>query len=231
MVQHVELQDDEDREDAAPGVDAADGPLLTMLTTEHFTLQGARANTVSESTARAALYVGALSASLVALGLLAQATKLGTAFTIFVLVVLPTLYVIGTFTFVRLVESSVADLAYGRAINRIRAYYRQAAGSKARFLAPGGHDDVAGVLANMGMTKPSRWQLYFTLGAMVAVLNGVVGGSAIAFATNRLGGQVGVAAGVGAACGIVSLALSLRWQRQFHTRASAQTTALFPSPG
>jgi hypothetical protein len=45
-----------------------DGPdrqaLLTMLTTEHFTLQGARANTVSESTARAALYVGSPSAFL-----------------------------------------------------------------------------------------------------------------------------------------------------------------------
>ena len=35
-----------------------------MLTTGHFTLQGARANTASESTARAALYGGALPASL-----------------------------------------------------------------------------------------------------------------------------------------------------------------------
>jgi hypothetical protein len=117
---------------------AATGPdrqtLLTMLTTEHFTLQGARANTVSESTARAALYVGSLSASLVALGLLAQATQLGTAFDAFVLIVLPTLYVVGTFTFVRLAESSVEDLTYGRAINRIRGYYRDVAGEQAPLL-------------------------------------------------------------------------------------------------
>ena len=207
-----------------------DASLLTVLTTEHFTLQGARANTISESTARAALYVGALSASLVALGLLAQATELGTAFTIFVLVVLPTLYAIGTFTFVRLVESSVEDLTYGRAINRIRAYYQRVARDQARFLALGGHDDVAGVLANMGMSRPSRWQLYFTLGAMVAVLNGVVGGSAIAFAADRLGAPVGAAAGVGAAAAVLSLAVSLRWQRGFHDRASAEAEVLFPSP-
>jgi hypothetical protein len=213
---------------------AASGPdrqtLLTMLTTEHFTLQGARANTVSESTARAALYVGSLSASLVALGLLAQATQLGTAFDAFVLIVLPTLYVVGTFTFVRLAESSVEDLTYGRAINRIRGYYRDVAGEQARYFALGGHDDVAGVLANMGIVRPSRWQLYFTLATMIEVLNGVVGGSAIAFAADLLGLPLGGACGVGAATGTASVVASQRWQRRLHDRASEQASVLFRSP-
>lgn len=69
--------------------------LLTVLTTEHFTLQGARASTVSESSARAALFVGAVTSTLVALGFIAQASELGSAFDTFVLVVLPTLYVLG----------------------------------------------------------------------------------------------------------------------------------------
>lgn len=203
--------------------------LLTMLTTEHFTLQGARANTVSESTARAALYVGSLSASLVALGLLAQSTGRGTAFDAFLLIVLPTLYAIGTFTFVRVAESSIEDLTYGRAINRIRGYYREVAGAQARYFALSGHDDVAGVLANMGMARPSRWQLYFTLASMIETLNGVVGGSAVAFGAARLGLPFAAAAAVGAAAGIASLLTSQRWQRRLHDRASEQAEVLFPS--
>jgi hypothetical protein len=217
--------DGQERPSAArPGGQA----LLTMLTTEHFTLQGARASTVSESTARASLYVGALSVSLVALGFLGQATHLGRSFGVFVLIVLPTLYVVGVFTFVRLAESSVEDIGYGRAINRIRGYYRALAGEHARYFALGDDDD-AGVLANMGITRPSRWQLFFTLAAMVAVLNGVVGGSAIAFATDALGLPLGAAAGVGAATGITSLAVSQRWQHRLHDQAGEQADVLFPS--
>jgi hypothetical protein len=94
--------------------------LLTTLTTEHFTLQGARSQTVSESAARAALYLGSVSSTLIAIGLIADDRD---SFEIFALVTLPTLYVLGIFTFVRLVESSVEDILYGRAINRIRHYY------------------------------------------------------------------------------------------------------------
>ena len=42
--------------------------LLTALTTEHFTLQGARSQTVSESASRASLYLFSVSSTLVALG-------------------------------------------------------------------------------------------------------------------------------------------------------------------
>jgi hypothetical protein len=40
-----------------------------------------------------------------------------------------------------------------------------------------GFDDTAGVLVNMGIRHPSRWQLYWTLASMVAVLTAVVGGA------------------------------------------------------
>ena len=57
--------------------------LLTILTTEHFTLQGARGSTISESSARAALYIGAVSSGLVALGFFGQSAERTTAFTVF----------------------------------------------------------------------------------------------------------------------------------------------------
>jgi hypothetical protein len=204
--------------------------LLTVLTTEHFTLQGARASTVSESSARAALFVGAVTSTLVALGFIAQASDLGSAFDTFVLVVLPTLYVLGLFTFVRLVTSSTEDLLYGRAINRIRSYYQEVAGDEARYLLLGGHDDTLGVLANMGIARPSRWQLYFTLASMVAVLDAVVGGSAVAFVAGVAGAALGPAAGVGAATAVVSCALQFGWQRRAHADARRRGEVLFPSP-
>jgi hypothetical protein len=204
--------------------------LLTALTTEHFTLQGARGSTVSESTSRAALFVGALSTTLVAIGFIAQAADLGSAFDVFVLVSLPTLYALGTFTFARLVESSVEDIAYGRAINRIRAYYRELAGEEARYFLFPAHDDARGVLANMGMTRPSRFQLQFTLAGMVAVLTSVVGGGALAFLAGVLGAPLGVAAGIGGVAAIASLVAHSRWQQGVHERAGESYETLFPSP-
>jgi hypothetical protein len=44
--------------------------LLTALTTEHFTLQGARAQAASQSPSRASLFVFSLASTLVALGFL-----------------------------------------------------------------------------------------------------------------------------------------------------------------
>jgi hypothetical protein len=57
---------------------------------------------------------------------------------VFALTVLPTLYVLGVFTFVRVVECGAEDFRYGVAINRIRNYYKQIAGDQAKlFLLSG----------------------------------------------------------------------------------------------
>jgi hypothetical protein len=120
--------------------DAPSPDLLTVLTTEHFASQGTRGSTVSESSARAALYVGSVSSAVIALGI-RQASDFGGAFDVFPLVVLPTLYALGVFTFVRLVTSSIEDLLYGRAINRIRGYYRELIGADARCLMLAARDE------------------------------------------------------------------------------------------
>jgi hypothetical protein len=46
---------------------------VTFVTTEHFTLQGARSSTIAEATGRATMFLGAVSGGLVALGLIATA--------------------------------------------------------------------------------------------------------------------------------------------------------------
>ena len=204
--------------------------LLTALTTEHFTLQGARSQTVSESASRATLYVMAVSSALVGLGFIGQVSEVGDVFDIFALTVLPTLYGLGLFTFVRLVESSVEDVLYGRAINRIRNYYLELAGDQARLFVLSGHDDPIGVLANMGLS-PTRWRLYFTTATMIAVINSVVGGAAVALALGvAVDASLGLAAGVGGAVAIASLLLMRRAEYRMHVAGRARTETLFPSP-
>jgi hypothetical protein len=51
---------------SGPGTDPR-SVAVSFITTEHFTLQGARASTVAESTGRATMFLGAVSAGLVAL--------------------------------------------------------------------------------------------------------------------------------------------------------------------
>jgi hypothetical protein len=204
--------------------------LLTALTTEHFTLQGARSQTMSESSSRASLYIGAVSSTLVALGFIGQISEVGDTFDTFALTVLPTLYVLGVFTFVRLVECGFEDFRYGVAINRIRSYYIEVAGERANLFLLSGHDDGQGVFENMGVRPEGRKQ-YFSFATVVAVINSVVGGSAVAIALGAFAdASLGVAAGVGGAAAAASLfALLRRADRMLADRAD-EIPALFPSP-
>jgi hypothetical protein len=214
--------------------DVAEAPdrqeLLTALTTEHFTLQGARSQTASESASRASLYVLSVSSTLVALGFIGQASSTGDTFDVFALTVLPTLYVLGVFTFVRVVECGVEDFRYGVAINRIRSYYKQIAGDQAKLFLLSGHDDARGVFANAAVPLEGRKQ-YFTFATVVAVINSVVGGSAIAIALGAIAdSSLGMAAGVGGVAALISLVALLRHADRLLEERAGRTEAIFPSP-
>jgi hypothetical protein len=204
--------------------------LLTALTTEHFGLAGARAQATGESSARAALYISSVSSTLVALGFIGQITEVGDAFNVFALTALPTLYVLGIFTFVRTIESGVEDLMMGRAINRIRNYYLQIAGEEARYFMLSGHDDAMGVMQNMGVSLERRQQ-YFTAGTMIAVINSVVGGGAVAIAVGAVtSAPLGICASVGGVIAIISLARLMRIENRMYHEMGGFTEVLFPSP-
>ena len=107
-----------DNTDRGSKPDHADGDprpaAVTFVTTEHFTLQGARSSTISESAGRASVFLGAVSGGLIALGLVATAAKTGVAFYMFGLILLPTLAFVGLATFHRVLQSGIEDLAYAR---------------------------------------------------------------------------------------------------------------------
>jgi hypothetical protein len=161
---------------------ATDGPhgdprpaAVTFATTEHFTLQGARAATIAESTGRASMFLMAVSGGLVALGLIATASRVGTAFYAFGLVLLPTLTFVGLVTFERALQSGMEDLGYARRIDLVRGYYFDKAPELTSYLmsVPGQER-----LRVLGLGE-GRWQAFRSVAAMVAVITAVLAGSAI----------------------------------------------------
>jgi hypothetical protein len=205
--------------------------LLTALTTEHFTLQGARSQTMSESSARASLYVFAVSSALVALGFISQVSQIGDLFNAFALTVLPTLYVLGVVTFIRLVECGAEDFRYGMAINRIRGYYQEVAGERANLFLLSGHDDGAGVFKNMGIPVETRKPI-FAFSSAIAVINGVVGGATVALALGALAdASLGVATLAGGAVAVASVVGWIRYADVLLEERAAEVQPIFPTPG
>jgi hypothetical protein len=202
---------------------------MQALTTEHFTLQTARAVAVSEGNGRTALYLGALSSTLVALALVAQRSLFGDIFHVVALTVLPAVFFLGLVTYVRILQSSIEDIMYARAINRIRNYYTEIDPSQAHYFLLSGSDDVPGALANMGL-RDSWTQFLFTMPSAVALINSLLGGVTVAVAIVVLfGAPLPVAVPAGMASGTAILALHIAYQVRRFAAMRAGVAAEFPS--
>jgi hypothetical protein len=191
---------------------------VTFLTTEHFVLQGSRASTIAESTGRANMFLAAVSGGLVALGLVATASRVGTAFYAFGLVLLPTLAFVGLVTFERVLQSGIEDKNYAQRIALLRGYYFDNAPELAPYLLsvpPSERLQVQGLVRN-------RWQAYRTVAGMVAVITAVLAGSTAALVAILLSDHSLAAALIsGAAVFVAALAALMRFQEAEWSRADA----------
>jgi hypothetical protein len=161
-----------------PGPSAA---LMSAIVTEHFVLQSAASTTVSEALGRSSLYLSALSSSLIALGFASQTPGLLLPFAA---AALPTVFVLGVFTTVRLVGTGVQNVLFLSSISRIRGYYRTLDPEAARYFArwdagEGETDDALGSLA----VKAGPMAGLFTAASMIAIINGVLAGVCLALLT------------------------------------------------
>jgi hypothetical protein len=218
-----------------PDTPAADlgpgsGPAATFASTEHFNLQTARALTVSEANGRASIYLAALSSNLIALAFIGQISRLGVAFYAFALILLPVLAFVGTVTFLRLVQSSLEDIAYAHRIALVRSYYLRVSPELEPYLVA-----LRGTSAVPFHGAPGAWQLALTAAGMVAVVNSVV--------VAACAGLVLVAAGVaslaipvtaGALVGAGAFALHHRHHRRardsYDPEAVDRAAILIPPP-
>jgi hypothetical protein len=179
---------------------------MSALVTEHFVLQSTSSATISESGSRVAIYLSALSSGLVAIGF-ASASPHALASLAFT--VLPTVFILGLFTIVRLIDTSVANIVSLRRMERIRAYYAALAP-----LAPPYFEADDSVAGNKGV-RYSRWSFLFTMASMVIVVNSVLGGAAVALVCDMaIKAPLPAATGVGVAAGIVVLVLSLLYEHR-----------------
>lgn len=185
--------------------------LMTALTTEHFVLQTAASSTISEASARSSLYVFSLSSSLVAMGFTAQLEEV---FIPFAASVLPALFILGIFTVIRLVDTSLEHMQYLTGIARIRSYYRSLGPEAASYFA------AADGRWPEGKTVPSLelgelFAEFGTTAAMVAIINNVVAGAGVALLARWLLGKenVWLAVVIGIAAAVLLTLAFLAYQR------------------
>jgi hypothetical protein len=203
------------------GTDGADprSAAVTFVTTEHFVLQGARSATIAESNGRANMFLAAVSGGLVALGLVATASRLGAAFYGFGLVLLPTLTFVGLVTFQRAVQSSIEDTEYARRIALLRGFYFGHTPEIAPYLLSAAHADRL----LMQRVPGDRWQGYRTVAGMVAVITAVLAGSTAAMAAILISDHSLAAAVIsGTLVALPTMIAMIRYQDSAWERAAAE---------
>jgi hypothetical protein len=188
---------------------------VAFVTTEHFTLQGARSSTIAESVGRATMFLTSVSGGLVALGLVATATHIGAAFYAFGLVLLPTLSFVGLMTFQRALQSGVEDFGYAARIARLRAYYFDSAPEITPYLSSVSASER---LAIQGL-RGGITQLFRSVAGMIGMITAVLAGSTVGLATAVASSSLTLALILGIAFGLGVLGGLMLYQNSSWVRA------------
>ena len=141
---------------------------MSALVTEHFALQSVSSSTIGESGNRAAICLSALSSGLVATGFASSSPMAlaGLAFSIF-----PTVFILGIFTIVRLVDTGVQNIVALRRIEVIRRYNASLLPIAPAYFAPDRTAQGARGVHHRG------GPILFTMASMIILVNSVFGGS------------------------------------------------------
>jgi hypothetical protein len=116
-----------------------------ILAAEHWSLLATRSSIWQEIFSRTGTFLTILSATVVALSLVVQATGFEARFRVIALLVLPLVLLVGLTTFIRLVEADIEDAWLLIGMNRLRHAYVELVPDLDRFLVTGHHDDEAGL--------------------------------------------------------------------------------------
>ena len=151
--------------------------MTQFLTTEHFTLQGLRSGTISESNGRLGHYLSAVGSGIVALAFVADVSELGPVFLAFSVVIFPVLIFLGVMTLIRLLQVGITDARCVQAINRIRHFYLEAAPEAESYFSFPHYDDPDAVQRTMMPFHPPDFlQGFASTPGPVIVINSVLSG-------------------------------------------------------
>jgi hypothetical protein len=174
------------------------------------------------------MFITVLSASVVALALVAQATDFGDTFRAFALLVLPVTLVLGIGTLIRLGDAMNEDVWLVLGMNRLRRAYLDLAPDLEPYFITGSHDDFAGIMKTRGPASQigPGWILSATP-VIVSVINaaivGVIAALLVSLFTDRMVivYPAGVVAGLAIAwylIGIIPAREIRRFQGSIETR-------------
>jgi hypothetical protein len=180
------------------------------------------------------MFLGAVSGGLIALGLIATASRVGTAFYAFGLVLLPTLAFTGLVTFERVLQSGIEDLRYAQRIALLRDYYIDEAPELIPYLLsvpeqrqadlpiPPPHAGVNQHRLQVQGLWGGRWQAFRTVAGMVAVITAVLAGSAVGLLTAIVSAHsLGAALVAGGTAAVATLAALMRYQGSAWRRSAS----------
>jgi hypothetical protein len=191
---------------------AREQAFMSALVTEHFVLGSTRAATITEANGRGAIYLSVVSSGLVAFGFLAQGSR---RLEPFVGVVLPAVLIIGIFTFIRVLQTSIENAVLTLQIQRIRGYYRNLVPEAEEFFDPPGSDNALAVAMATTGNRASPVQILFTMASMIAAVNSILGGAGLALlATNVASLNTGSVMAVGIIVGMILFSLHLIYAYQ-----------------
>ena len=116
-----------------------------LLATEHWSLLATRSTTQNEVLSRITTFLMLVSASIVSLALIGQATRFDRRFITFALVLLGMVVLVGTLTQIRVGNANIEDLAHVIGMNRLRAAYVELDPGIERYFVASTHDDDNGL--------------------------------------------------------------------------------------
>jgi hypothetical protein len=206
-----------------------------LLGTEHWSLIAARSLIWNEAQSRATVFLTVLSASIIALALLADATGFGAHTTTLALVLLPVVFLLGIAAYARLVQINTEEFHLVLAMNRLRRAYLTLEPGLERYLTTGHHDDERGVIATYLYTqdRPSRQWLWVhflvNTPTIIATVDAALAAAMVVLGLQAAEAPRAVAVAGGAAAFL--LVWGTLFRLQLHTlRPFRHQTPRFPTP-
>lgn len=218
--------------DAAGGVDdAALARRLQILATEHWGLLAARSTAQSEVLTRITIHLTLVSAGLVTIGLLGQASHFASWFPAAALGILGFVAAVGLLSLMRVLAVSEEDFMYVTAMNRIRAAYADIDQGASGYFLASTHDDELGMRVTYSFFR-HRGSAEQVLGSsmMLSILvNATVtgmfcGGLCVVLGISIAGGVV-----VGVLAGLVVIGAAVGYAARRYVSAWRSYTPLSPS--
>ncbi|MBC7442491.1 MAG: hypothetical protein H7311_08225 [Ramlibacter sp.] len=204
-----------------------------LLATEHWSLLASRGTTQTEVLTRIAIFLTLVSAGLVSLALVGQATKFSETFSVFAVAVLGIVVLVGVLTQLRVMNVSMEDLIYVIAMNRLRAAYTELDPGIDRYLTASRFDDQAGVEHTYYFLGPRRGPSQVLASSMVFIMavNATLVGLLMAAISIALDTPITVTVLTGAGCGPIFLPFPCGAAEGRTSRSGVHTHPASPSPG